>query len=417
MSPSSRLFPGHTPARKAHTEGTHRTVAPDVTLARVRRHAAALGITRIADVTGLDRIGIPVTMVTRPNARSLAVNQGKGLTLAAAKASGAMEAAETYHAEHPRLPLRLATEREMRRRYPTVDCTLLPVAPNSPFGPDLPLLWADGVDLLSGAQVYLPYELVHTHYTTAPLPGAGCFAASSNGLASGNHPLEAVAHALYEVIERDASVLWELACEQTRDDTRVDLDTVPDPGCRWMLDRYAAAGVTVAVWDQTSDLGIPAYLCEIVDTDEFALDAVPAAAGMGAHHDGRIALLRALTEAAQSRLTAIAGSRDDQPHCAYHTSHDPETLRAHRAELTDTTTARRDHTTTAQLAHETFDEDVTDLCKRLQTAGIEQVVAVDLTVPELGLDVVRVVVPGLEHLAFAAAEFVPGPRARRAAEQ
>lgn len=59
-----------------------------------------MGITRVADVTGLDRIGIPVVMVCRPNARSLAVSQGKGIDIEAATVSGLMESVELYHAEH-----------------------------------------------------------------------------------------------------------------------------------------------------------------------------------------------------------------------------------------------------------------------------------------------------------------------------
>ena len=64
-----------------------------------------MGITRIANITGLDRLGIPVVMVCRPNSRSIAVSQGKGLTLDAAKASGLMESVETFHAESITRPL------------------------------------------------------------------------------------------------------------------------------------------------------------------------------------------------------------------------------------------------------------------------------------------------------------------------
>ncbi|GAA1456713.1 YcaO-like family protein [Nocardiopsis exhalans] len=410
----SRLLPGREPVPKARFEGTHRLVPPEVTVERALGHAARMGITRVADVTGLDRIGVPVTMVTRPNARSLAVNQGKGLTLAAARASGVMEAVETHHAEHPRLPLRLASERELRRSAQVVDCSLLPAAPEGHHSPELPTLWAPGVDLLSGEEVFVPYEMVHTHYTTEALPGQGCFLASSNGLASGNHPLEALCHALYEVIERDATVLWELADDPAREATRIDLDTVTDPGCREVLDRFTAAGVIAAVWEQTSDLGVPVYLCEIVDAADQTVEPIPAAAGMGAHHDPGLALSRALTEAAQSRLTTIAGSRDDQPREAYGTAQDTAVLAAHRAELADTATARRAHRGVSVAVHETFDEDLRDLLARLGDAGVERVAAVDLAVPEIGVDVVRVVVPGLEHLAFGAEEFVPGPRARKA---
>ncbi|MFD2442135.1 hypothetical protein ACFSS8_22245 [Paracoccus kondratievae] len=66
---------------KQHRRGTHRTVPPAQTLARLTALMPAIGITRLANLTGLDRIGLPVTMACRPNARSLVVAQGKGWTL------------------------------------------------------------------------------------------------------------------------------------------------------------------------------------------------------------------------------------------------------------------------------------------------------------------------------------------------
>ena len=98
---------------KEYRVGTHRTVSPQATLARVGPFMTEMGITRIANVTGLDALGIPVVMVCRPNSRSIAVSQGKGVELAAAKASGVMEAVETYHAERITLPLKLASYDEL----------------------------------------------------------------------------------------------------------------------------------------------------------------------------------------------------------------------------------------------------------------------------------------------------------------
>ena len=77
-------------AAKTFRRGTHRLLTPEETLLRVRPFMPVMGITRIANITGLDAIGIPVVMVCRPNARALAVSQGNGLTLAAAQASGLM---------------------------------------------------------------------------------------------------------------------------------------------------------------------------------------------------------------------------------------------------------------------------------------------------------------------------------------
>ena len=80
--------------------GTMRCRDAASTLAWVRPMLPQFGITRLANVTGLDRIGIPVWMCIRPNGRSLSVSQGKGVTAELAQASAVMESIELYHAEH-----------------------------------------------------------------------------------------------------------------------------------------------------------------------------------------------------------------------------------------------------------------------------------------------------------------------------
>ena len=83
---------------KKHSDRLRRATE---TVAHMRQNFARFGITRLADVTGLDCIGIPVWMAVRPNSKTLAVSQGKGLSNAAAQASAVMEAAEVATAERP----------------------------------------------------------------------------------------------------------------------------------------------------------------------------------------------------------------------------------------------------------------------------------------------------------------------------
>src|SRR5918994_7932914 len=86
--------------RKRLFAGSHRTRVPVETLEQLLPIKHRFGITRVANVTGLDRIGLPVVLATRPNSRSVAVSQGKGTSLEAAKASAVMEAIELWHAEN-----------------------------------------------------------------------------------------------------------------------------------------------------------------------------------------------------------------------------------------------------------------------------------------------------------------------------
>jgi ribosomal protein S12 methylthiotransferase accessory factor len=405
------------PVPKRFRGGTHRLRPPEDTLARVRPLMPLLGITRIADITGLDTLGIPVVMVCRPNARSLSVSQGKGLLLAAAQASGLMESVEMWHAEHLTLPLKLASLNELRFTHRMVDLAGLPRSSANSFHAELRMLWVEGRDWLQeGASTWLPHEVVHMDYRLPLPPGSGAFFMSSSGLASGNHLLEALSHAVCELVEHDATTLWSLGGEAARRRTRLDLGTVDDPACCQVLERYERAGISVAVWETTSDIGLPSFVCMIADREPAPLRPLAPAGGMGCHPTREVALLRALTEAAQSRLTLIAGSRDDVTHGAFH---DHERALAAWRELLDWTQAdgpQRRFQEVPTWEEETFDEDVAWELERLRAAGLRQMVAVELTKPELGIPVVRVVIPGLEG-QHDAPGYVPGARAQRVLQE
>lgn len=314
------------PAPKRFRAGTHRLMPPAETLGRALPFMPAMGITRIGNVTGLDRIGLPVVMVCRPNSRSLSVAQGKGLDLLAAKASGLMESIEGYHAEHIARPLLHESYQALVRQHRLVDVDKLPRTADSAFDPETPLYWIEGYDILQDEPAWVPYELVHLDYRVHSLRGARSFIPSSNGLASGNHLLEAVSHGICEVVEHDAEVLWSLGGTDSRGRTRIDLSTIHDPTHRWVLDRCAQADVAVYVWEITSDIGIPAFVCVMVDESGRGSGRCGAVSGMGCHPARQLALSRALTEAAQSRLTMISGSRDDKHPHVYEETTRPESL-------------------------------------------------------------------------------------------
>ncbi len=402
-------------APKSYFTGTHRLISPEQTLERMCRLAAALGITRIANVSGLDTIGIPVVMVCRPNSRSIAVAQGKGLTLAAAKASGLMEAMEGYHAERITLPLKLASYEELRYTHNVIDVSLLPQPATQVYHSNLPLLWIEGHDMLQDGRVWVPYETVHLNHTLPFPPGTGCFVASSNGLASGNHLLEAISHGICEVVERDATTLWSLKAEATQEKTRVDLDSVDDPDCCAVLEKFRRAGVAMAVWDSTSDVGIPAFVGLATERTVNPLCPQPSILGYGCHPARPIALLRALTEAAQGRLTYISGSRDDLGRDAFEEAFDPSAVQIDLVR-SESSGVMRDFREVPSFDSPTINEDVAWELACLRSAGIEHVIVVDLTKPELGVPVVRVVIPGLEPQDSIGGH-IPGRRARALMEK
>ena len=216
---------------KRYTTGTHRVFAPEETLERMRPHWKTFGVTRLANVTGLDRIGIPVIMAIRPNSRSVAVSQGKGTDLSAAKASALMETVETWHAERISVPTLYGSCEDLSRTHNLCSPYDLPQVQASRFDPSRRLLWIEAEDLMSGTAAWIPFEMVHTDYTVPAPSGQGCFPCTSNGLASGNTLIEAQVHGICEVIERDASTLFHHLPPEKRQVRKIDLSATDDPEC------------------------------------------------------------------------------------------------------------------------------------------------------------------------------------------
>lgn len=396
---------------KVYHRGTHRSALPSDTVARVLPFMKRMGITRVANITGLDRLGIPVVMVCRPNSRSLAVSQGKGLTLEAAKASGLMESIEAFHAENITLPRQVTSWSALRERCRVVDPALLCQVKRGPFHADHPLAWVEGRDLMQDVDVWVPYEVVHTDFTEPAPPGSGCFVCTSNGLASGNHLLEAIQHGLCEVVERDAMTLWRLRRVEDQYAARIDLDTIDDIDCRALIETCERAAVTVAAWDMTTDIGLAVFFCTLIERDERAVSRMYPASGHGCHPCREVALLRALTEAAQARLTFSAGARDDLPRSEYDRLSAPRFI-ADQYAIIHGHRPKRSFLSIATFDTTTFEEDISWIFARLRAVGIEQAIAVDLTQSGFDLPVVRVVVPGLECAVIDRRRYALGARAR-----
>ncbi|WP_208636323.1 YcaO-like family protein [Mesorhizobium helmanticense] len=386
-------------------------------IARVRPHWARMGITRVANVTGLDRIGIPVVMVCRPNARSLAVSQGKGIDLDSATASGLMESVELYHAEHIERPLKLGNMAELSHSHRFAEIGRLPRISRRPFTKDIVTLWIEGRDMISGEARWLPFESVRANFTVPPPLGSGFFDCSSNGLASGNTFDEAIHHGICEVIERDATALWNQMPPARRRRTSVDLDSAPDGPCRDVLKKLENADFEVAAWETTSDVGVPAFFCLIADRrDRNSHYGI----GAAAHPVPETALLKALIEAAQVRTTYVSAARDDLAAEEYSETYRENRRRRAERLLAERSATRRIASAGGRAAQGApnvgIAQNVAWLIERLQAAGVNELITVDLAKEDIGLPVVRIVIPGLEgpddHDAY-----VPGERARRMSDE
>jgi YcaO-like protein with predicted kinase domain len=380
-------------APTGYSSGTHRLISPEETLTNVRRFFPVMGITRVGNITGLDVIDLPVVAVCRPNSRSVVVSLGKGLDLMAARASGVMESIEAFMAERIIRPLMLGSFNDLRFSHRLIDIDRLPRQERSLYHPDFPILWIEGQELFTRTRVWVPYEMVHTAYTVPVPSGTGCFIATSNGLASGNHLLEAISHGICELIERDADTLLLVHTPEEAALRQIDLQTVEDADCAAALGRLHQAGMSARIWDMTSDIGIAAFKCLITERDKRAARTACSFEGMGCHPDRGIALLRALTESAQSRIAAISGIRDEAEDWGPPRRNDAEPTRKQALLVGE---AVRDFVTVPTFEGKSIDADVARELGALRSVGISEVVVVDLTREEFGIPVVRVVIPGLE---------------------
>jgi ribosomal protein S12 methylthiotransferase accessory factor len=322
-------------------------------------------------------------------------------------ASALMEAVEQFHGEDLICRCHFASHAELAACSEVADPSGLPRSKKR-LGSGIRIPWIQGLDLVTGKAFWVPYDLVHTDFTLPPIRGSGYFLTTTNGLASGNHVHEAISAGLCEVIERDAKTLWGAAGGYARAGRGLDLTSVDETNCANLLRLLNQARIHVRVWDITSDIGVATFCCHLRDESLGGTHE-----GSGCHPDRATALIRAITEAAQSRLTRISGARDDLRADDYRASPLDQIWEALIDVQRSSVRARKlvaIPTFSSDLVH----EDVEWALDRLARSGFDRVIVVDLTRADLGIPVVRVVVPGLEGPSEHS-QYNPGQRAAAAA--
>ncbi|NNC48160.1 MAG: hypothetical protein HKO13_06990 [Sphingomonas sp.] len=264
------------------------------------------GVTRLADITRLDRIGLPVWQAIRPMSRALSVHQGKGATTADAQVGALLEAAESHFAEiieadGPTASLgalgdasRPATLRDYTRDG------------REPPSPRDKIEWMAGTTH-DGVAALIPFDCVSLDFTR---PDDSPFERSSAGLATGSTTEEAQRTALHELIERDALRAFLGLDMVERLELEVRPSSIPYDWYGALETRIEQAGVALRVFHLPTVTGSPAFAASLRDRGK---DARPyrAIVGHAAHQDPETALFKAVSEAVQSRLTFISAARED----------------------------------------------------------------------------------------------------------
>jgi ribosomal protein S12 methylthiotransferase accessory factor len=376
---------------------------PAALLRDLSLHFASIGITRLARQTGLDRLGIPVYAAIRPNSATIATHHGKGLDELSAQISAVMEAAEYAVAEAPETPqlvLSLSAARSMD--FEVLDFTNL-----LPHGTQLdehrPIRWVEGVELGTGVTVLVPFDAVVLGAEPQDFPG---IAQSTNGVGAGTSISGALLHALCESIERDAVALWAFKSDKSARASAVSPAAFDDAEVDALDFLVAEAGFRLRLYDQTSNSGLPVIYAVLSPADG-ADKHFDATTGASCHPVPAIAARRAIIEAAQTRITNIAGARDDIIAGEY-----DQTLGRSIAVLTEDGPA--DRLAPVGLARGAgTDQQISHLRAGLARAGLDRIVVVPMGGARYGIEVVRVFVPGLED-RLTNRNWRPGKRAAAA---
>ena len=397
-------------------DGIDRTVPAAETIRLLTGVATSLGVTRLADITGLDRVGIPVYSSVVPMSKDvLSVYNGKGVRRVDAHAGALMEAIERQTALKARLPCIEGSYSELSRSRNVLDPRKVNQKLVGNYSEDNDYSWVEGLDIVSGRSCWVPAK--HAGYIWDDVPHPACFEINdTNGIASGNCREEAICHALCELAERDAWTMADLGAHQLPRQRRAfalgenatdgadDLEMFPclELGSNDLLEAFHNAGLFPVVRDITSSLGVPAIFACAAD------DQVPgfpmAHGGLGAHPNADVALRRALTELAQSRCVDIQGVREDiTPPGA---SSETFNLHTRRISAIDRQSwylgrskASRKITDIASVRNDTIAADLSFLLERFAACGLTQVIVVDFVPDAVNYSVVRVIVPGIEFWA------------------
>ena len=426
---SQKKLTGKLSSRIKPVEETIKTILPV---------SSNIGITRLADITNMDILGIPNFSAVLPGTEDyIWVYSGKGPTRMDAKASALMESIERYSS----LPSG-NRNKMIQGSYKEVSKVSKILHPSNVVEPmileyddEMIMDFLSGYDLVNNDRILIPAPLALFRYSPKP-PAINPFAYHhTNGLASGNVLEEAICHSLCELIERDATSLAELnasalpynflrtmtkylsdngleidpvdGTEFVDDDSKypdVDISNIDFKPISNLVKKFNDAKIPLIIKDITSPIGVPTFNASSIEwiTEDYGY----LAEGHGTHPDARIALLRAITEVSQTRAANIQGARDDLRKISYGNSNSDEKKTWQFMKSKNTI----QFSEIKSFIHDDILDDINFILSRLVSNGLKQVIVVDLTNPQLMIPVVRTIVPGLE--TFKITKAIIGKRGR-----
>lgn len=385
VSPNLELFDEISAiCRNSPTSKLSRRFSADEYLSRLKPHLTSFGISRLADVTGLDRIGVPVVQAVRPLARSNAVNQGKGLTLSEAAVSAIIEALETFACESPDQIGGRASPNEIYGHAAThkLSCHLPPEMAEEWM--ENPIAFMRGIEPMSQDIVSVPAALISTDYTPSSSHAVSPFVRTTTGLGGGGSLEEAIQHGFLEVLER-ISTERAMTTHGFFEKNRIAPDTNVDACTDELIMQVQDAGLLFAAYECPPVGRFPVVWVRLLDERASATSLPFAADGFACRPTFSGALRAALLESIQTRASVISGSREDITRRSYPRNHDDQLIAFERRQMGQTPANR------PSFAGNNSAASVKDFTEALAEAGLTSAIVPVLALEDVPLFIVRVV--------------------------
>lgn len=377
-----------------------RNYSASTTLKKITPFFNEFGITRLANITGLDRLGVPVYAAYRPLSRTICVSAGKGNTLEDAKVSASMESIELYHAETIKKNIIFNSYENISQQL-ILPYDLLPLSKNSIFEKSQIHPWIFGKNIISNQKILVPFEYVSINPSDKKI-NLPVFQSSTNGLASGNTNLEATVSALLEVIERDGTTISIELSKRGIEQEYIDEQSIEYDSIQKLLNIFKNNQIETLLINCTTEIEIPIFICILFDKKRPNLGGFM---GAGCHLDSQIALERAINEACQSRAIFFSGSRDD----LLKFKHDY--IKNTFPPLSSLKKIKKKPLIPIKFKDFRVQKIYKKIITQLKKNEISYVITVDLTKSKYGIPVKKLFIPELEN--YLSASYTAGKRLKK----
>ena len=408
------------------TDGGHRCCSPQQTFRNYQHHISPItGVIRELTKIYQGANGLTHTYVAKHHFARMfddldALRQnlagrsaGKGKTDEQARASGLGEAIERYSgvfqgdeirqkasyqqlgdkAIHPNACMNFSQDQYQNRQEWNASCSSWFQKVPEPFDEERDIEWTPVWSLTHQEFKYLPTAYCYFGYPKSAKPD--CWA-NSNGCAAGNTVEEAILQGFMELVERDSVALW---WYNRIPRPRVDLDSFEEPYFQALKDYYQTIHREIWVLDITSDFNIPTFAAITRRCQRTVEDIT---LGFGAHFDPKLAIARALTEVNQILPNVLSDNANGGTQ--YPPSSDPlaidwwktATLDNQPYLVPDESVPSKVCANYPQLGSDDLLDDVKTCQRIVEKRGMELLV-LEQTRPDIGLKVVKVIVPGMRH--------------------